>query len=80
MLDIRLLREKPDFVRERLATRGGGDEAKVDEILKEDAERRRKERVDPERPLSRRRGQPHLLARSQDPDLHRQAIAAATKK
>ena len=23
MLDIRLIREKPDFVRERLATRGG---------------------------------------------------------
>ncbi len=43
MLDIRLLREKPDFVRERLATRGGGDEAKVDEILKQDAERRQKE-------------------------------------
>jgi len=43
MLDIRLIREKPDFVRERLATRGGGDEAKIDEILREDAERRRKE-------------------------------------
>ena len=27
MLDIRLIREKPDFVRERLATRGGGDES-----------------------------------------------------
>src|ERR1051326_9307412 len=26
MLDIRLIREKPDFVRERLATRCGGDE------------------------------------------------------
>lgn len=33
MLDIRLIREKPDFVRERLATRGGGDEEKIDEIL-----------------------------------------------
>ena len=33
MLDIRLIREKPDFVRERLATRGGGDEKLIDEIL-----------------------------------------------
>src|ERR1700747_1586331 len=43
MLDIRLIREKPDFVRERLATRGGGDEAKIDEVLNVDAERRRGE-------------------------------------
>jgi seryl-tRNA synthetase len=33
MLDIRLIREKPDFVRERLATRGGGDEAVIDQLL-----------------------------------------------
>src|SRR5437899_7917498 len=43
MLDIRLIREKPDFVRERLATRGGGDEAKIDEVLRVDAERRKTE-------------------------------------
>jgi seryl-tRNA synthetase len=43
MLDIRLIREKPDFVRERLATRGGGDEAKIDEVLGVDAERRQAE-------------------------------------
>src|SRR6266571_3769015 len=43
MLDIRLIREKPDFVRARLATRGGGDEAKIDEILRVDAERRKTE-------------------------------------
>ena len=36
MLDIRLIREKPDFVRERLATRGSGDEAKIDELLQLD--------------------------------------------
>src|SRR5881227_1885485 len=41
MLDIRLIREKPDFVRERLATRGGGDEAKIDDVLRIDAERRK---------------------------------------
>jgi seryl-tRNA synthetase len=41
MLDIRLIREKPDFVRERLATRGGGDEAKIDDVLRVDAERRK---------------------------------------
>jgi seryl-tRNA synthetase len=43
MLDIRLIREKPDFVRERLATRGGGDEAKVDKVLRADADRRKAE-------------------------------------
>jgi seryl-tRNA synthetase len=43
MLDIRLIREKPDFVRERLATRGGGDEAKIDIILQIDAARRKAE-------------------------------------
>ena len=43
MLDIRLVREKPDFVKERLATRGGGDEAKIDELLKIDNERRKNE-------------------------------------
>src|SRR3954466_5076342 len=43
MLDIRLIREKPDFVRERLATRGGGDEAKIDKVIAIDAERRKAE-------------------------------------
>jgi seryl-tRNA synthetase len=41
VLDIRLIREKPDFVRQRLATRGAGDEALVEKILQAD-ERRRK--------------------------------------
>src|ERR671935_2583186 len=43
MLDIRLIREKPDFVRQRLVTRGGGDEARIDEVLRVDAERRKTE-------------------------------------
>src|SRR6516162_308052 len=43
MLDIRLIREKPDFVRERLATRAGGDEARIDDVLRIDAERRKSE-------------------------------------
>ena len=43
MLDIRLIREKADFVRERLATRGSGDESKIDEVLRVDAERRKLE-------------------------------------
>ncbi len=41
MLDIKLIREKPDFVRERLATRGTGEEKKIDEILGFDSERRK---------------------------------------
>src|SRR6202047_904767 len=43
MLDIRLIREKPDFVRERVATRGGDDATKIDEVLQVDAERRKTE-------------------------------------
>jgi seryl-tRNA synthetase len=43
MLDIRLLREKPDFVRERLATRGGDLSSQVNAILALDTERRRAE-------------------------------------
>lgn len=43
MLDIRLIREKPDFVKSRLATRGGGDETKIDELLQIDVERRKHE-------------------------------------
>ncbi len=43
MLDIRLIREKPDFVRERLATRGSGDEAKIDKVLRIDSDRRKSE-------------------------------------
>jgi seryl-tRNA synthetase len=43
MLDIRLIREQPDLVKSRLATRGGGDQLKIDEVLAVDAERRRLE-------------------------------------
>ncbi len=42
MLDIRIVREQPDFVKSRLALRGG-DEAKIDELLRVDAERRKAE-------------------------------------
>lgn len=41
VLDIKLIREKADFVRARLATRGAGDEARIDEILKLDEQRRK---------------------------------------
>jgi len=40
VLDIRLIREKPEFVRERLATRGAGDERLVDDVLHSDEQRR----------------------------------------
>jgi len=43
MLDIRLIREKPDFVKDRLASRGGNDHLKIDEVLAVDAERRKME-------------------------------------
>jgi len=38
MLDIKLIREKPDFVRQRLASCGRGDEARLDEILSVDGQ------------------------------------------
>lgn len=41
MLDIKVIREKPDFVRERLASRGAGDEARIDEVLRLDEQRRK---------------------------------------
>lgn len=41
MLDIKLIREKPDFVRQRLASRGAGDEALVEKILQTDETRRK---------------------------------------
>src|SRR5881227_1305604 len=43
MLDIRLIREKPEFVRERLSTRGGDEATRIDQILKVDAGRRKTE-------------------------------------
>jgi len=41
MLDIKLIRERPDFVRQRLATRGGGEEVRIGELLKLDEQRRK---------------------------------------
>ena len=43
MLDIRIVREQPDFVKSRLALRCSGDEEKIDELLRIDAERRKAE-------------------------------------
>ncbi|HMG04497.1 MAG TPA: serine--tRNA ligase [Chthoniobacterales bacterium] len=44
MLDIRLIREQPDLVKTRLATRGSEDDvARIDEVLRVDAERRKAE-------------------------------------
>ena len=41
MLDTKLIREQPDFVRQRLATRRAGDETHIDEWLKLDEQRRK---------------------------------------
>ena len=40
MLDIKLIREKSDFVRQRLAARGAGDETRVNGVLELDEKRR----------------------------------------
>jgi seryl-tRNA synthetase len=41
MLDIKLIREKPDYVRERLSARGRGDETRISEIAVLDEQRRK---------------------------------------
>ena len=41
MLDIKLIRERPDVVRQRLSTRGAGDEQLIDGILQADEQRRK---------------------------------------
>jgi seryl-tRNA synthetase len=41
MLDIKLIRQAPDFVRQRLAMRGAGDEARIDEVVRLDEQRRK---------------------------------------
>jgi len=41
VLDIKLIRERADFVRQRLATRGAGDEQAIDGILQADEARRK---------------------------------------
>jgi seryl-tRNA synthetase len=41
MLDIKMIRERPDVVRERLRARHGSDDAKVSEVLALDDQRRR---------------------------------------
>ncbi|MDB6026336.1 MAG: sers: serine--trna ligase [Verrucomicrobiales bacterium] len=41
MLDIKLIRENPDFVRQRLASRGAGDEKFIEEVLQLDEQRRK---------------------------------------
>ncbi len=43
MLDIRLIRENPDLIKTRLATRGGDSHLQIDAILEIDAERRKLE-------------------------------------
>jgi seryl-tRNA synthetase len=41
VLDIKLIRDKPDFVRQRLASRGAGDDALIEKILQTDDARRK---------------------------------------
>ena len=41
MLDVRLIRENAALVRERLATRNAGDDAKIPEVVALDEERRK---------------------------------------
>jgi seryl-tRNA synthetase len=42
MLDIKSIRDRADFVRQRLASRGAGDEAPIDEVLRLDEQRRKR--------------------------------------
>ena len=40
MIDIKWIREQPELVKQRLAARNGGDDARIDEVLKLDEQRR----------------------------------------
>ncbi|NDB76720.1 MAG: serine--tRNA ligase, partial [Verrucomicrobia bacterium] len=40
MIDIKLIREQPELIKQRLAARHGGDDAKIDEALRLDEQRR----------------------------------------
>lgn len=80
MLDIRLIREQPEFVRARLATRNAGDEARVDQLLELDRHWRQclteQERLQAERKkLAKQIGE--YLARG-EPD-RAEALKAQTK-
>ena len=41
MLDIKVIREQTEFVRQRLAVRGAGDDTRIDEVLSLDEQRRK---------------------------------------
>ncbi len=41
VLDIKLIREQADLVKQRLASRGAGDELRIDEVLRLDEQRRK---------------------------------------
>jgi seryl-tRNA synthetase len=41
MLDMKLIREQPELVRQRLAARGNGDETRIEELLALDEQRRK---------------------------------------
>lgn len=41
MLDIKIVRDHPDLVRQRLASRGAGDDGRLDEVLQLDEQRRK---------------------------------------
>ena len=43
MLDIRLIRENSEYVKQRLATRGGALHLQIDAVLEIDAARRRRD-------------------------------------
>jgi seryl-tRNA synthetase len=72
MLDIHLIREKPEFVKDRLKTRGGGDETRIDELLKIDSERRKNETA-----LQRLQGERNRLSKEIGAKRSRKEITTA---
>ncbi len=81
MLDVKLIREQPDLVRERLASRGAGDDSRVAEILSLD-ERRRKALAEVERlKAERNRVSKEIgILLSQKKTAEAEAIKAETRK
>jgi seryl-tRNA synthetase len=77
MLDIRVLRDLPDEVRQRLRTRGGDHWRLIDELLACDEIRRRSETAKQELQAERKRASKEigaLIAHGQDPEQAKAAV------
>jgi seryl-tRNA synthetase len=80
VLDIKLIRDRPDWVRQRLAARGAGDEVRVDEMLALDEHRRERVTEVEERKARRKRQSKEIGAlMAQGKGIEAEALKAETR-